>query len=42
MTKPYLTEADRAYIRANYLELEELCRGREETPDEVRRLTDDR
>ena len=41
MTKPYLTEADRAYIRANYFELEDLCRGREETPDEVRRLIDD-
>ena len=35
---PTLTPADRAYIRANYFTLEELCAGRDESPDEVREL----
>lgn len=33
-----MTAADIAYVRANYLPLEEACAGRSETPDEVRRL----
>jgi uncharacterized protein DUF6058 len=33
-----LTDADVAYIVANFASLEEVCRGRTETPDEVRRL----
>jgi hypothetical protein len=38
MTTPRFTEADRAYVRANYLTLEELCAERSEEPAEVRRL----
>jgi hypothetical protein len=38
---PYFTAADRAYIRANYFELEELCDGRDDDPAEVRRLIAD-
>jgi hypothetical protein len=33
-----LTTADIAYICANYLTLDELCAGRDETPAEMRRL----
>jgi Family of unknown function (DUF6058) len=33
-----MTEADVAYVRANYLTLEEACAGRAETPRDVRRL----
>jgi hypothetical protein len=36
-----MTEADIAYVRANYLSLEQACAGRPETPDEVRRLIAD-
>jgi Family of unknown function (DUF6058) len=37
-----LTEADVAYIRANYRTLEELCAGRPESPRDVRLLIDER
>ena len=33
-----MTAADVAYVRANYVPLDEACAGRSETPDEVRRL----
>jgi sugar phosphate isomerase/epimerase len=33
-----MTEADVAYIHANYLSLEQACVGRPESPDDVRRL----
>jgi Family of unknown function (DUF6058) len=33
-----MTAADVAYVRANYLTLDEACAGRSETPDEVRTL----
>jgi Family of unknown function (DUF6058) len=33
-----MTAADIAYVRANYLTLDEACVARSETPDEVRRL----
>ena len=33
-----MTAADIAYVRANYIPLDEACAGRSETPDEVRRL----
>jgi hypothetical protein len=33
-----MTAADVAYVRANYLTLDEACAGRSETPDEVRKL----
>jgi Family of unknown function (DUF6058) len=36
-----LTDADADYIRANYFTLEELCRGRTESPTEVRGLIRD-
>jgi hypothetical protein len=35
-----LTDADTAYIRANYLTLDELCAGRAETPEQVAALID--
>jgi Family of unknown function (DUF6058) len=35
---PEFTEADLAYLAANYLTLEELCDGRPEAPEEVRAL----
>jgi Family of unknown function (DUF6058) len=38
MANPLFTDADRAYLRANYLTLEELCADRSEEPAEVRRL----
>jgi Family of unknown function (DUF6058) len=38
VSEPFFTDADRAYIRSNYVELEELCAGRDEEPEEVRRL----
>ena len=40
MTKRHFTEADRAYLRANYLTLEELCAERGEDPSEIRQLID--
>jgi uncharacterized protein DUF6058 len=39
--EPAMTEADVAYIQANYLSLEQACAGRAETPDDVRRLIAD-
>ncbi len=36
------TDADLAYIRANYLTLDELCAERAEAPSEVRRRIDER
>jgi uncharacterized protein DUF6058 len=36
-----MTAADVAYVEANYVSLEEACRGRAETPDEVRALAAD-
>jgi Family of unknown function (DUF6058) len=36
--EPAMTTADVAYIRANYVTLEEACAGRAETPDDVRAL----
>lgn len=33
-----MTEADVAYLHANYLSLEQACVGRPESPDDVRRL----
>jgi hypothetical protein len=33
-----MLEADVAYVRANYLTLDDVCAGRAETPDDVRRL----
>jgi hypothetical protein len=36
------TNADLAYIRANYLTLAELCAGRAETPDQVEALIEER
>ena len=36
--EPTLTAADIAYVRANYLTLEEVCALRSETADDVRRL----
>jgi hypothetical protein len=36
--EPSMTEADIAYVRANYLSLEQACAGRRETPGDVRRL----
>jgi hypothetical protein len=39
--EPAMTDADVAYIRANYLTLEQACTGRRETPDDVRRLIAD-
>ncbi len=33
-----MTEADVAYVQANYLPLEQACVGRPESPDDVRRL----
>jgi hypothetical protein len=38
MATPTLTEADVRYLRANYFTLEELCAGRDESPNEVREL----
>jgi hypothetical protein len=35
---PEFTEADLAYLAANYLTLGELCEGRPESPEEVRAL----
>jgi hypothetical protein len=35
---PEFTEADLAYLAANYVTLEELCEGRPESPEEVRAL----
>src|ERR1041385_6728200 len=35
------TDADLAYIRANYLTLDQLCTERVETPSEVRRRIDE-
>jgi hypothetical protein len=37
-----LTEADLAYISANYRTLEDLCNGRPESPDDVRNLIEAR
>jgi hypothetical protein len=37
-----LTKPDLAYISANYLTLEELCAGRAESPEAVRRLIETR
>jgi Family of unknown function (DUF6058) len=39
--EPAMTDADIAYVRANYLSLEQICAGRPETSDEVRRLVAD-
>jgi hypothetical protein len=39
--EPAMTTADVAYVRANYLTLEEACAGRAETPDQVRALVAD-
>lgn len=36
-----MTEGDVAYIRANYVSLEQACAGRVEPPDEIRRLIAD-
>jgi hypothetical protein len=36
--EPAMTAADVAYVRANYLALEEACAKRAETPEEVRAL----
>jgi hypothetical protein len=36
--EPPMTAADIAYVRANYVTLEEACAGRSESPDDVRRL----
>jgi hypothetical protein len=41
MADPNFTPADRAYVRANYFELEELCTGRDLEPDEIRTLIDE-
>jgi Family of unknown function (DUF6058) len=35
---PAMTDADIAYVRANYHSLERVCAGRRETPEDVRRL----
>ena len=35
---PEFTEADLAYLAANYVTLEQLCEGRAESPEEVRAL----
>jgi Family of unknown function (DUF6058) len=40
MAEPHFTEADRAYLRANYVTLEQLCADRPEEPAEIRRLID--
>jgi Family of unknown function (DUF6058) len=40
MIEPHLTEADRAYLRANYSTLNELCADRDEDPAEIRLLID--
>jgi Family of unknown function (DUF6058) len=40
MTATSFTEADQAYLRANYLTLGELCAGRGESAEEVRALID--
>jgi hypothetical protein len=40
MTATSFTEADEAYLRANYLTLDELCTGRSESADEVGALID--
>jgi hypothetical protein len=37
-----LTEADLAYLAANYVSLDELCADRAESPDQVRRLISER
>jgi len=37
-TRVRLTQADIAYVRANYRTLEELCEGRRESPDQVGEL----
>jgi hypothetical protein len=42
MTEPHFTEADRAYLRANYVTLDELCADRSEKPAEIRRLIEER
>jgi hypothetical protein len=39
--EPAMTEADVAYVRANYHSLEQACASRRETPDDVRRLIAD-
>jgi hypothetical protein len=39
---PEMTAADVSYVRANYMSLEEACAGRAETPDQVRRLIEER
>ena len=36
--EPALTAADVAYVRANYLTLDEACAGRAESPDDIRAL----
>lgn len=41
MVDPHFAEADRAYVRANYFTLEELCADRDEDPAEVRHLIDE-
>ena len=38
MVEPFFTDADRAYLRENYFELEELCADRPERPAEIREL----
>jgi hypothetical protein len=40
--EPAMTAADLAYVRANYLTVDEACAGRAETPDEVRALIAER
>jgi len=41
-TRTGFTEADLAYLRSEFLTLDEICTGRAETPDEVRRLIAER
>jgi len=40
LAAPEFTKADRAYLRANFLTLEQLCEGRDERPGEIQKLID--
>jgi Family of unknown function (DUF6058) len=41
LIEPHFTEADRAYLGANYVLLEDLCASRDESPADIRQLIED-
>lgn len=42
MGEPKFSESDLDYVRGEYVDLDRLCEGREETPDQVRELIETR